>query len=824
VGHDKEEIVMKHRAVILGIALCLGFVAMIHGTDTTGTASMQAQDNQDSSFRYGGGALNESELVGAKIWFNATAGNARFFTYVYQQRFGVMIDWYRVLNAESRDKRFATWGLINDPDCCKPGDPNCPAKSYDETYGFDYCPGDDQLLAYVGKPGYKDPACDLKDAPLLPNDPHGPKDLRQSACDLEFGTSTGALGLRKFPNPKFNKEQWAKLNKGRLGTWAGYTEKLASRSDPTAPAFSRLMDGSIEPPFRIGMACGACHIAFTPLNPPKDPAHPKWENISGTVGNQYARVSQILGSGMSPDTIEYQVFAHARPGTVDTSAIPTDQVNNPGTMNAIINIPKRPQFTEDVIKWRKTNKQCPNGSDERSCWCEPGKPGKCWERDQKPQPEPVRHILKGGEDSIGDREAVQRVYFNIGSCSEEAWVNHLTDLRQVDPSQRNFGQTPFDIGQARRDCPQFRAMEDRLDDVVNFLLSAGPTDLHQARGLKDVRDLGEQLDKEFGAGSVARGKVVFAQNCARCHSSQPEPFTARDFREVSKNPKDKGIRIDWLGNDKPTPVSEVGTHQARALHSNHMAWHVWAEYGSETLRARPPDPNIKEPADGGRGYYRNISLINLWAHAPFMHNNAIGPEICGGAYDPHYHSSYVDQDNKPLANPPACRPFDPSVKGRYELYKASMKDLLYPNKRIPKITMFADEVRIRLLPKLKDGKSEKFIDKTIVFPKGTPSSRIGNFRHKEFVDDLVTSKVDFAKLKAKYVTRFGPEKGEKIAASLQKVANELMTNPTLIVEAAGEFRDIYSNSMALRENEGHRFGEDLSDKDKNALIAFLATL
>ena len=634
---------MKYLAVIFGIILCLGLVAVMPFTDATKAASMPPQENH-GSVRYGGDDLNESELAGAQIWFNATAGNARFFTYVYQQRYGVVIDWYRVLNAQARNKRFTIWGLMNDPDCCKPGDPNCPAKSLDETYGFDYCPGDDQLLQSVGKPGYRDPACDFHDAAAMPNDPHGRPELRQSPCDLEFGTSTGALGLRKFPNPNFNKERWAAYNKGRPGSWAGYTEKVASRSDRGAPAFTRLMDGSVEPPYRIGMACGACHIAFTPLNPPKDPAHPKWENISGTVGNQYSRFSQILGSGMSPETIEYQVFAHARPGTVDTSAIPTDQINNPGTMNAIINTGRRPQFSEEVIKWRKTA-QCPAGADERSCWCEPGKTGKCWQRDK--QTEQVRHILKGGEDSIGDREAVQRVYFNIGSCFEEAWVNHLTDLRQVDPAQRTFGQTPFDIGQARRDCPQFRAMEDRLDDVVNFLLSAGPTDLYRARGLKEPRDLVEQLDKEFGAGAVARGNVIFAQTCARCHSSRPEPFTALDFHETSTDPKDKGLRIDWLGNDKLTPVSEVGTHQARALHSNHMKGHVWEEYGSESLRAKPPDPNVKEPSDGGRGYYRNISLLNVWAHAPFMHNNAIGPELCGGADDPHYHSPYVNRTIHP---------------------------------------------------------------------------------------------------------------------------------------------------------------------------------
>ncbi|WP_291997301.1 hypothetical protein [Candidatus Accumulibacter sp. ACC012] len=43
--------------------------------------------------------------------------------------------------------------------------------------------------------------------PLDPDDPHsqgGKLDQRHSACDLKFGTSTGALGIRKFPNPRFD--------------------------------------------------------------------------------------------------------------------------------------------------------------------------------------------------------------------------------------------------------------------------------------------------------------------------------------------------------------------------------------------------------------------------------------------------------------------------------------------------------------------------------------------------------------------------------------------------------------------------------------------
>jgi hypothetical protein len=35
---------------------------------------------------------------------------------------------------------------------------------------------------------------------------------------------------------------------------------------------------------------------------------------------------------------------------------------------------------------------------------------------------------------------------------------------------------------------------------------------------------------------------------------------------------------------------------------------------------------------------------------------------------------------------------------------------------------------------------------------------------------------------------------------------------------------VYSSCSAEIENDGHRFSEDLSDADKHALIAFLATL
>jgi hypothetical protein len=54
--------------------------------------------------------LSDSAKVAGASGSAATAGNARFHTYVVQQRLGVLIDWYRILNTDQRDERFSTWG------------------------------------------------------------------------------------------------------------------------------------------------------------------------------------------------------------------------------------------------------------------------------------------------------------------------------------------------------------------------------------------------------------------------------------------------------------------------------------------------------------------------------------------------------------------------------------------------------------------------------------------------------------------------------------------------------------------------------------------
>ena len=486
-------------------------------------------------------------------------------------------------------------------------------------------------------------------------------DQRQSACDLRFGTSTGALGLRKFPNPRFDAAAWEKI-----GGWEGYAAFLSD--DPASPdsRLNRLWDGSVEPPFRIGMACGACHIAYDPLKPPADPTDPAWENIDALVGNQYSRISNLLGSGLSPHRLEWQLIARARPGIVDTSALPMDFVSNPGTMNAIINFARRPLHENEVLKWRKAS-ACAADADPAACWCEPGREGKCWERSLEDR-DGARTSSRAARTSIGYNEAIQRVYFNIGSCAEQCWINHLTDLRAADPEQRNYGQTPFDIGQCRRDCgslPRHRGPARRHQGLLPDR-AARPTS-GSARGLACPRDLEVALDAEFGDGAVERGPRRSSPRTAPAAiRASRAPTSNADF--TATDPADPTLRLDWLGNDEVAPASEIGTYPARALHSNHMQSRVWAEYASLTEQARPADPLRPEVMKGGgRGYYRNISLLSAWAHAPFMHNNAIGPEILRQARATRRSTSTPRPTStptgKPLAEPAGLLALRPERRG-----------------------------------------------------------------------------------------------------------------------------------------------------------------
>lgn len=791
--------------------------------------------------------VRDSILKGRAIWYKATAGNARFHEYTLPQRIaGARIDWYRFFRTDERGRRFTNWGLINDPDCCTPGR-DCQTRginvTMEQTFGLDYCKGDETLWPFVGREvvGGKKWATDVD--PACSFDPSTGTAGKENSCALEFGQAMGAVGYRKFPNPRFDRNKWP--------GWDEYSK--------------RLDDFSIEPPFRVGISCASCHVGLDPLHPAENPNLPRWANIRGDVGSQHTRIAELFASSFKPSDAEFQMFAHGRPGAVDTSGIPTDMINNPGTANAIINFDKRPRFTHDVKQWRQVAaNRCPSQDNDQFMRIQanrsvdpqgqqrpvdPSQPYTCWEKSKQRQHD-VLHVLKGGEDSVGPAGAVVRVYVNIGACSEQCWVNHLVDYRALNPALRNYGQTPFDVGQCRRDCPNYRAIEDRVGDVANFLFTRRPTDLVDAvkdKGalkeksvagqetgrsvqLNDFDDLSTYLEQRFG-GTIARGEQVFRMECARCHSSQvgnnrshfADSVNAADLRSVNFLAQDeKGVRIDWLGNDKLVPASVVGTYNCRARHTNHLGGHVWEEYASEDLRDRRPADN----APKGVGYYRNISLLSLWATAPYLHNNAAGPEVCG---DPQKYPAPQPDFSK---GPEQCRPFDPSIMGRISLFEASMRELLTPpEQRNLKTARTTEEIKFPLGMVIGSGQRGKANPVYLVFPKGIPVNMIGSFDLKRMAGDLVAAQksgnvADF--LKKKYGEQAGTRLAGLLGETVQAMTRALADRTGIIPINRDRLRlynEFYGNcDWRQADNQGHSFGTTMPENDKKSLLAFLATL
>jgi hypothetical protein len=118
---------------------------------------------------------------------------------------------------------------------------------------------------------------------------------------------------------------------------------------------------------------------------------------------------------------------------------------------------------------------------------------------------------------------------------------------------------------------------------------------------------------------------------------------------------------------------------------------------------------------------------------------------------------------------------------------------------------------------------------SIVVPKGTPAVYVNSLRYKDLIQDLVLLRREPSRLDAKY-------KGILTDAQLAELKHGLNVALPGLTDASGQVKlniteaqnqfiqRYYSNVLGLSENSGHRFGENLAERDKQALIAFLATL
>ena len=125
-------------------------------------------------------------------------------------------------------------------------------------------------------------------------------------------------------------------------------------------------------------------------------------------------------------------------------------------------------------------------------------------------------MLKDGSDSVGALGALNRVYLNIGLYSEE-WLRHFN------PILGGKTVTPIEITTARANSSYWQATEAQTPDMALFLVKASyPHKLANAPG-------GNAYLNDPPA-TVEQGRLVFADNCAMCHSSKaPDPPAGADL-------------------------------------------------------------------------------------------------------------------------------------------------------------------------------------------------------------------------------------------------------------------------------------------------------
>ena len=789
--------------------------ALLAGRDAS---SFPAADDDDFHEMDGGVALSADEIKGRNTWMVWTAGNDRLWDKLIYASAGAL-DFLKVLSSHpellkinpnfNHDHRWEYLGLVNDPCFEQATGPN------PERWGLwldkrrSNCQPDhfENETKYPGvKIGTRGSNLNGKDFPV----------------GSFYGYETGIVGLRLFPNPDFD-------------------EKAAKHWDPeryyTDPAYYN--DKHLVRPYRVGMSCGFCHVGPNPVKPPSDPDNPKWENLSSNVGAQYFWIQRIFYWQGEEDNFVWQLFHTSRPGSLDTSFVSTDNINNPRTMNAVYLLKERLQHAkrwgqETLAGGQRNNKQFNDFAHDGWLTSFYSATDRVW----------TPRVLKDGADSVGALGALNRVYLNIGTFSEE-WLLHFNALVGGKPI------TPIEISVARKNSAYFAATEAQTPATALFFLKT--TEPHH---LKDAPGGAEYLKKDEGL--VPHGKEVFAERCARCHSSKvpappvpgldPSGCAGKDYLncwnqywEWTKTPdfKEKMKNIvmapdfldgNYLSSELRVPVTLLQTNACSPLATNALGGNIWDNFSSQSYKDLPSvgtitwyHPYTGEPRNyvmpaGGRGYTRPPSLVSVWSTAPFLLNNTVGK------FD-----------------------YDPSVQGRLRSFEDAIHQMLWPESR-DKDELLGDKIPgkidrttktsylkisygylpdalqqfrgiARFFPWLIDDKDK--IVRIGPIPKGTPVGLLAN------INPLPESNDPDERL----------QHDKKLLGLVLKISGDLEKLPPNATDEDAEsvFKNVVEQMLELSKcpdlivNRGHYFGTDksageepgLSNDDKQALIAFL---
>lgn len=607
--------------------------------------------------------VRQAAIRGQNMWIAWTGGNDRFWDWAARNAIG-SFDLLKIISsydpptgeksAYGRGNRFRYLGLSNEP-CFTAAtgpdprhfglwidqrDPSCPPDPFASEARY---PG-----ARVGSRGNRmvddegEPTAAAQAFPLSTADGRFP-------IGSSYGEPTGVMGLRLFPNPDFDATAQARWDPVRFYADPDYYN-----------------DKDLVRPYRVGMSCAFCHVGPSPIRPPKDVENPTWPELASNPGAQFFWVDRIFFWNTRPrddaatpapneGNFLFQLFHTNPPGALDTSLVSTDYMNNPRTMNAVYETIARlklatPQGIETLRGGELDNRQFQDF--DRTAALAPL-------FDPATGKVASMRVLKDGADSVGTLGALNRVYLNIGLFSEE-WLLHF----------RAFlgGQkiSPIPIATAREKSAYWQATEAQTPDMAIFFLVAARADrLADAPG-------GAAILAADSPGQVDRGKAVFAEHCAACHSSKqpiPDPASGVDAGDCAGGGVGPGYRACWdrywswsqsdaykaamrtmvaspdflddnfLSTDRRVPLDVVGTNTCSAIATNGLDGDIWDNFTSSTYKALPPPKpvTVHDPVSGGatefaplgngRGYVRPASLVSLWSTAPYLQNNSLG-------YDP----------------------------------------------------------------------------------------------------------------------------------------------------------------------------------------------
>lgn len=779
-----------------------------------------------------GVALNADEIKGRNMWLVWSGGNDRFWDKLTGYTYGAF-DLLKIVSSHpsqgySRANRWTYLGLVNEP--CFDGATG-PDKNRRGLW-LDQRSADCAADPFENESKYPGVKIGSRGQPL--------GDGTTNPVGSYYGYATGISGLRLFPNPAFD-EKAAK---------AWDAEKYY-----TDPAYYNRQD--LIRPYRVGMSCGFCHVGPSPVNPPADPAHPKFENLSSSVGAQYMWVDRLfIHNSNKPEGRKNFMFqlAHTfRPGSMDTSLISTDSINNPRTMNAVYSFMAR----MDVAK-RLGEEKLAGGELDNKQFNDVLKSGPLLDFYSKADAT-VRtpHVLKDGADSVGLLGALNRVYLNIGLFSEE-WLLHFNAI------VGGKTITPIPIATAQKNSSYWQATEAGTPNTALFFLKAAqPDKLAEAPGGKAYLNA--------DAGVIDHGKLVFAETCARCHSSKaPAPIVdlnpnqcgaanyldcfkrywawtqtdayKAEMRKIVQAPD--FLEGNYLSTELRIPSTLLRTNACSPLATNAIAGNIWDNFSSQSYKQLPSvgtitlsDPFTGEPTPyampaGGRGYTRVPSLISAWSTAPFLLNNSVGP-----------FSS------------------DPSVASRMTVFEASIEQMLWPEKRqkdallgdkilgaIDRTTERSDvTIPVGFVPEALQplqGGLHRFLPWLVSdggdivlgpIPKDVPIGLLSNLKLRAESDDLGAKGAQLLglgdllfKLKTDLITAPKDATDAQLRerfANLRQPLMALSKCPDFVVNRGHYFGTAEFNKQDALSADERAWGREpvLSDDDKRALIAFVKT-